>query len=574
MLYTTVMAATDTTRTEIGRWWIAAFGLTILLSAFLLFQVQPVVSKRILPWFGGAPGVWTTCLLFFQTLLFGGYLYAHLLQRWLSPRHQVAVHLALVAVALAVLPVMPGVEWKPAPAPNPTWQILLLLSATVGIPYFVLSATSPLVQAWFSGAYPGRSPYRLYALSNAGSLAALLTYPFFFEPIFDLHSQSTMWSGAFVVYAVLCAVLLACVWNLRSFAGGFASYGADAENPAPSEARPGWLDRLRWLALPACASLMLLAATNHVCQDVAVVPFLWVMPLSLYLLSFIISFDHARWYVRPLWAALAVLTLAGAAANDLAQLSRFPPPRLVEELTLYLTAMFSACMVCHGELYRLKPAPRHLTEFYLYISAGGALGGVFVAIVAPLVFSTYLEWPIGVAATFVLSVGLLILPRRGRGGSALAFSARADAKRRNKRVPAQGVGNGKPSLIPGVLAYAAFGLVVAVGLVYVAAWSGGLAGPLGSDSQLLRCRCRCGAICRLLPPAARVAVAARADQARPPVARSAKAALAHQLLRRTERRRRSYPLLSEVRSHPGWVGRFGHRHPGRLRPAGRLLPLL
>ena len=475
----------NTHKNNAGRWWIAAFGLTILLSAFLLFQVQPVVSKRILPWFGGAPSVWTTCLLFFQTLLFGGYLYAHLLQRWLSPRHQVAVHLALVVVALALLPAMPGVEWKPVPGPhstNPTWQILLLLSVTVGIPYFVLSATSPLVQAWFSGAYPGRSPYRLYALSNAGSLAALLSYPFFFEPMFNLDSQSTMWSGAFVVYAVLCAVLLACAWNLRSFAGRFASHGAIDQNGASPEARPGWLDRLRWLALPACASLMLLAATNHVCQDVAVVPFLWVMPLSLYLLSFIISFDHARWYVRPLWAVLAVVTLAGAAGNDVAQLSESPPLRMVGELTLYLTAMFSACMVCHGELYRLKPAPRYLTEFYLYISAGGALGGVFVAIVAPLIFSNYLEWPIGVAATFILSVGLLILPKRGSRGSPPPESDRAEAKRRGKRGSTQSAGTGKrrlsPDFITGVFAYAVFGFVVAVGLLYVAVWGGGLASPL------------------------------------------------------------------------------------------------
>lgn len=442
------MPAPETTRVETARWWIVAFGVTILLSAFLLFQVQPVVSKAILPWFGGAPAVWTTCMLFFQTLLFGGYLYAHLLQRWLAPRHQVAVHLALVAMALAVLPVIPGANWKPGAAVNPTLQILLLLSATVGLPYFVLSATSPLVQAWFSGACPGRSPYRLYALSNAGSLAALLSYPFFFEPMFDLPSQSAMWSGAFVLYAALCAALLACVWQLRS--GAAAGSPSSATNTvgqaAPAlDPRPGWSDRLRWPALPACASLMLLAATNHVCQDVAVVPFLWVMPLSLYLLSFIICFDHARWYVRPLWAALAVFALAGVATNDFLRMF-WSPLGPMAELQLYFAALFFACMVCHGELVRLKPAPLYLTEFYLLIAAGGALGGAFVAVVAPLTFSTYLEWPIGVAVTFVLSVGLLILSTSGR--------------------------------MIRLIGYAGFGFVVAVGLLYVAVWSGGLAGSL------------------------------------------------------------------------------------------------
>ena len=187
-----------------GLWPRLIFALTILLGAFLLFQVQPLVSKAILPWFGGCPAVWTTCMLFFQTLLFGGYLYAHLLQRWLAPRHQVAFHLVVVAVALAVLPIIPGPGDKPVDSSNPTGHILLLLAATVGLPYFALSATSPLVQAWFGARCPGRSPYRLYALSNFGSLAALLTYPVFFEPALDLPSQSMFWSGAFLLYAGLC----------------------------------------------------------------------------------------------------------------------------------------------------------------------------------------------------------------------------------------------------------------------------------------------------------------------------------------------------------------------------------
>ena len=184
--------------------------------------MQPLVSKAILPWFGGCPAVWTTCMLFFQTLLFGGYLYAHLLQRWLGPRNQAAVHLLLVVAAVCLLPILPGPGLRPVDSSNPTWRILLLLTVTVGLPYFALSATSPLVQAWFSSRCPGRSPYRLYALSNAGSLAALLTYPFVFEPALDLPQQSTLWSGAFTLYAALCAASLACLWRCSTAALGCA----------------------------------------------------------------------------------------------------------------------------------------------------------------------------------------------------------------------------------------------------------------------------------------------------------------------------------------------------------------
>jgi hypothetical protein len=231
----------------------------------------------------------------------------------------------------------------------------------------------------------------------------------FFEPALDLPSQSMFWSGAFLLYAGLCAVSLACTWQLRDrhwpamdppdLAG--SSSGADDAVCAPT-----WWDRAVWLLLPACASLMLLATTNHVCQDVAVVPLLWVVPLALYLLSFIICFDHARWYVRPVWAGAAVVALLGGAVNDSQHANT--PLSLVQELLLYFAMLFFVCMVCHGELARRKPHPRYLTEFYLLIAAGGALGGLLVAVVAPLVFSSYLEWPIGMAVSGVLALGLLV----------------------------------------------------------------------------------------------------------------------------------------------------------------------
>jgi len=424
-VHTTPQAA----RNASGAWPIWSFASTILLSAFLLFQVQPLISRYILPWFGGCPAVWTTCMLFFQTLLFGGYVYAHLLQRWLAPRGQVALHLAIVAAALLLLPIAPAPSWKPVDSDAPTWRILILLLGTVGLPYFALSATSPLVQAWFSRTYPRRSPYRLYALSNIGSLTALLSYPFVFEPALDLRNQSFLWSGAFVVYAALCGGCLWCLWRLREPQPRIAAESS-AGQLGDSAAPPTLRRRLLWLVLPACGSLMLLAATSHVCQDVAVVPFLWIVPLALYLLSFIICFDHKRWYVRSVWAGLTLVAIAAVVVaenpdgpnvlcesitgrslsemvgsdvvNDL--VNRLG---IVEELVLYFAMLFLVCMVCHGELVRLRPHPRHLTEFYLLIAAGGAVGGAFVSLLAPVLFETFLEWQIAMAVGYVIAATVL-----------------------------------------------------------------------------------------------------------------------------------------------------------------------
>ena len=222
-------------RTATPRWPGLAFAATILLSAFLLFQVQPLISKFILPWFGGCPAVWTTCMLFFQVVLFAGYSYAHLVGSRLTLRGQAIVQVVLLLAAVvlvAVLHITPDASWKPAGSAAPAGRILLLLLVTVGLPYFVLSTTSPLVQVWFSRTYPGRSPYRLYALSNFGSLAALLSYPFFFEPAFDLPSQSWLWSGAFVGYVLLCAGCAAWLWRLSA-----AAWVPLLARPAVQEAR-------------------------------------------------------------------------------------------------------------------------------------------------------------------------------------------------------------------------------------------------------------------------------------------------------------------------------------------------
>jgi hypothetical protein len=374
------------------------YALTIFTGAFLLFQVQPLIAKYILPWFGGGTGVWTTCMLFFQLLLLGGYAYAHFTSRWLKPRAQVIVHLVLLAAALALLPITPGDHWKPGGGGNPTLQILTLLAASIGLPYLVLSATGPLMQRWFSRTNPGVSPYRLYALSNVGSLLALVTYPVYFETHFTRKTQALLWAGGLVTYALCCALCALKFWQAQPHENSSpASTPHTSPDSIPS---PRLTQKILWLLLPACASVLLLATTNKLCRDMVVMPFLWVLPLSLYLLSFIICFDSPRWYVRFPFT-LALIAALGGICWTIFRGDGWPVLQIV---TMYSGALLICCLVCHGELYRLRPAPRHLTEFYLMIAAGGALGGLFVAVVAPLIFTRYFELHTG-----VLLCGLLFL---------------------------------------------------------------------------------------------------------------------------------------------------------------------
>jgi SAM-dependent methyltransferase len=381
------------------------YAATIFTGAFLLFLVQPLIGKYILPWFGGSPGVWTTCLLFFQALLLGGYAYAHFTSTRLTPRAQAGVHLVLLGVALLWLPIIPDAAWVPTDGAEPTKRILLLLTATLGLPYLLLSATGPLLQRWFHLAHPEQSPYRLYALSNLGSLLALLGYPFLIEPISSRPMQAWGWSIGLAVFVVLCG---ACAWQVRR----------EAVTPTPSSApdldgtepAPTWGNRLLWTTLPAIASVLLVAMTNKICIDVAVIPFLWVVPLALYLLSFILCFDHPRWYARGVFSALLVVG-ASLCVYLFGAGSTAPLPL---QLGGYTATLFVACMVCHGELHRLRPAPRHLTGFYLHLSIGGALGGLFVAVGAPALFDDYLELPLGLWLLAYLLAVLCLLQRSRR----------------------------------------------------------------------------------------------------------------------------------------------------------------
>ena len=373
------------------------YAVTIFVGAFLLFQVQPLIAKFILPWFGGSPAVWTTCMLFFQVALLAGYGYAHLALSRLG-RRQWVVQVGLLVLAVATLPIVPGERWKPVTSADPTWRILGLLSVSVGLPYLTVAATGPLLQGWLARVAPGRSPYRLYALSNLASLGALLTYPVVVEPMLTRRAQAIVWSVGFFGFAILCAV---CAFLSRSGVA-MQSHGAK-----PQAAKTSVFTRLLWVLLPACGTMLLLATTNKICQEVAVIPFLWIVPLSLYLLTFVIAFDGPRWYRRGVMLWLLPVAVAGVTTVMFLG-SGFV---IAVQLGTYCAALFIACMICHGELARLKPPAAGLTGYYLMLSAGGALGGVFVAIAAPLLFVTYFEYPLSLIVTGVLAMSVLFTDR-------------------------------------------------------------------------------------------------------------------------------------------------------------------
>jgi hypothetical protein len=375
--------------------------LTIFLSAFLLFQIQPMIAKMILPWFGGSAAVWITAMLFFQTALLGGYLYAHWSIRKLTPRMQATLHAALLGISVLLLPITPPLSWKPAGGEDPIFRILGLLTVSVGLPYFLLSTTSPLIQAWYARKHRTALPYRLFALSNLASLLGLLAYPVVIERAVTLRGQSLGWSAAYLVFVALGTA--AALASRRANADPCEDIPAAA--PADQECRPPKArDQVLWLLLAACSSTMLLAVTNHLTQNVASIPFLWVLPLSLYLLTFILTFDLERLYYRKAFAWLLALALSGM-AYGLSHWNSHTNLRIV--IPAFCAGLFFVCMFCHGELVKRKPAARHLTSFYLMLSAGGALGGILVGLVAPKVLPGYFELPMALIACAVLMLAVI-----------------------------------------------------------------------------------------------------------------------------------------------------------------------
>ena len=357
-----------------------------------------MIAKLILPWFGGTSAVWSAALLFFQVSVFGGYAYAHLLTTHVKPRTQALVHVALLLIACALMPILPDPQWRPTGDTDPTVRILLLLSVTVGLPSLLLSATSPLMQVWFMRRTGSDPPYWLYSLSNAGSLVALLGFPILLEPSFETPTLAIAWSAGFVVFVLLS---IGAAWMSRSDPAAIAQAAASAAPPSISQ-------MTLWLLFSACGAALLVSVSAHLSTNVAPIPLLWVIPLALYLLTFILNFGSRRFYERAKFFPLLAAALGCMAYLYMKGETNL---HLQYAIPLYLLALFVICMACHGELVYRRPAPAFLTRFYLFIALGGALGGAFVAIVAPLVFDSHWELPIVLIAIAELAV--IVQWRRG-----------------------------------------------------------------------------------------------------------------------------------------------------------------
>ena len=380
------------------------YSASIALSALLLFLVQPIIAKQILPWFGGGAGVWTTCMVFFQTLLLAGYGYAHWLARRLSPRQQWGLHTALLAASLACLPIIAADRFRPAGGQDAAAAILVLLAATIGPPYFLLASTGPLLQSWLARRWPARSVYRLFALSNAGSLAGLLVFPLLIEPRYGSRAQALGWSAAYAVFALACSSAAWLAWRTTLAPTPLPEAGGLSSPLAHDPVTVGIRAPLAWLGLSALGVVILLGATAHISQNVASVPFLWLVPLILYLLSFVLAFEGraGRGWYSPVWgipAALAGATLMAlglSASRGVLDVSLSVP--------LYCAGVLFTCLLCHGELAARRPAASDLTRFYLMISLGGALGGIFAGLVAPRVFDSVYEFPLALCGVCVAAL--------------------------------------------------------------------------------------------------------------------------------------------------------------------------
>jgi hypothetical protein len=382
--------------------------LSIFVSAFLLFQVQPMISRYILPFFGGTPAVWSTVQLFFQVFLTGGYAYAFWIIRRISTKKQARVHITVLVISLALVaalgffwpsPVTPDASWKPLSLDTPILDIFKLLFVAVGLPYFLLSTNSPLMQAWFARSQPGRSPYWLYALSNIGSLLGLLAYPFVIEPKLTLIEQGWMWAGGYMLFVLLASY------------GAFKSARitpAEPEIPktvetAAASVKPSMQVHVLWILFSAIGTTLLLAITSQITQEVAAIPLLWVLPLSIYLLSFILTYSGERWYNRKIFGGVIIVASIGFLWALVSVEANY-----IMRTSVFCFFLFVSLMICNGETYRLRPDPSRLTRFYLMTSIGGALGGIFVTLIAPIVFKGYWELPISYGLVLALALAVFV----------------------------------------------------------------------------------------------------------------------------------------------------------------------
>lgn len=382
------------------------FTVSMFVSATLLFLVEPMLAKMALPLLGGTPAVWNTCLVFFQAVLLAGYLYAYAATKWLGRRSQIALHIALALTPLAVLPLHIPTGWEPPTQSSPVLWILAMLSVTVGLPFFMLSSSTPMLQRWFSqsGHKQAHDPYFLYAASNAGSLVGLLGYPLLLEPALRLSTQSHLWSYGYGVFLAVTTACGALVWKVQpSIAVAEAAATAEAGEAAP---KPVWRPRLRWIALAFVPSSLMLGVTTQLTTDVPAIPLFWVLPLAFYLLSFVLVFAKRppishEFLIRRLPFLILIALIPTVCKTKLPLFVLIP---------VYLLALFAVALVCHGELARSRPKVSRLTEFYLWMSFGGVLGGIFNALVAPVVFSSVAEFPLVLLCAALLRPPIDISP--------------------------------------------------------------------------------------------------------------------------------------------------------------------
>jgi SAM-dependent methyltransferase len=386
---------------------VALFGFATFAGASLLFLVQPMLGKVLLPRLGGVPAVWNTCLVFFQAVLLLGYLYAHASIRWLGVRRQAVLHLGLLLLGLALLPIRVPEPSLAAPAGNPVGELLYLLARWAGLPFFVVATTAPLVQRWFAatGHPRARDPYFLYAASNLGSLSALLAYPTLVEPIWPLTEQSTLWAAGYVGLAGLLGLCAGVVWWSPAEMAAPSSptdrfHAAERRGAPPDSALRA--QRARWVLLSFVPSSLLLSVTTYLTTDIAAMPLLWVLPLGVYLLTFVLAFARTPLIPRRVVGmALPVAILI----PFLSYVVRLPAPAGLF-IPVHLAGFFVAALLCHGELAAARPSVDRLTEFYLWVAFGGVLGGLVNAFLAPTLFTVPVEYPLGLVLACFLRPSL------------------------------------------------------------------------------------------------------------------------------------------------------------------------
>lgn len=382
------------------------FSLSMFVSATLLFLIQPMFTKMVLPLLGGTPAVWNTCMVFYQAALLAGYLYAHAAPKWLGVRRQAAFHLALLLLLVLTLPIGIKQGWTPPSAGNPIPWLLLVLLVSVGLPFFAISTTAPLLQKWFShtGHPAARDPYFLYGASNLGSMLALVGYPLLVEPYLRLKHQAWAWAGGYVILLALISLCAVMLWR----ATATASEDQEAD-PAAAAAEPLTVGRrVWWVLLAFVPSSLLLGVTTYITTDIAAVPLLWVIPLAIYLLTFVLVFARRPLLSHDLMVLVEPILILPIVILFFLRLKAGGWP----VLCLHLLAFFLIAMVCHGELMKSRPGPSRLTEFYLWMSVGGVLGGIFNALVAPVVFNSVIEYPLVIMVACLLRPALAPMGRK------------------------------------------------------------------------------------------------------------------------------------------------------------------